>query len=192
MLLKVKLTYFVSLLGLLGAVATVSSETAIGQELIAIGLAPNRSPEQTTDPPCLGEEVFLYIDNEEDDNRNDFWVRDRYGHWTSMGGPVYRAGLCKFVNGGTSGNQLANTGIQICKVMHTGSLPRHFTDYVVVKLDSFCPEGSKHFVKHWDNEDDDNRNVQSGTAFDGTDNLVTSSGHAWSRINFCFVPAAGQ
>ena len=168
-----------------------ATRVPIPVEVLNIGVPPNRTGlANPSDLPCPGEDVNVYMDDEDDSNANDFYQRDIDGHWKRITrGPICFSGLCKFIPGGSSGAGLGNTSFRICKTAWQGPLPSLFTDYAVVMLDTRCPIGSKQFVKYWDNEDHNNTNSISGTAFNGTNNWVTNSA---SRMDFCFVPGTGQ
>ncbi|PBC74352.1 DUF6973 domain-containing protein [Fibrobacter intestinalis] len=62
------------------------------------------------------------------------------------------------------------------------SIPRVPYDYVVLRMDKDCPEGTYAFRRHHDAEDDDNGNSYSGEL---GPNVVTKN----VSLEFCFVPA---
>ena len=55
-------------------------------------------------------------------------------------------------------------------------------DYVVLKLDDACPKGSKHFTRHHDTEDSNNKNSHKRDIWP---NNVGSN----ADLEYCFVPA---
>ena len=164
---------------------------------VAIGLPPRAGQ-------CPGEYVTFAMHDEEDDHYNFWWwnefddlqlnelrLRPAMGTWdnqSTRGAPRCYAGLCKLPPENESGYG-KNTSYTFCKttVARSDGLPTLYTDYFVLKLDSVCPEGSKEFLRHWDNEDNDNANAQYGTAADGTPNYTTTDGTGHSELTFCWV-----
>ncbi len=69
-----------------------------------------------------------------------------------------------------------------CTLMFT-SLPRVPYDYIVLKLDSECPQGSYPLTRHHDTENDGNINESSGFVWP---NVVVAGADA--TLEYCFVP----
>src|SRR5262249_50099312 len=180
------------------AIAITGDTTAVNAQLrrapttvsLAIGLPPRAGQ-------CPGEYVTFMMDDEDDENRNYLMVRDTTGKWAGRneglcGAPLCYAGLCSLPpvqDHWSPCGQGQNTSYTFCKttVARSGGLPTLYTDYFVLKLDSACPDGSKEFLRHWDNEDNENDNAQYGTAADGTPNYTTTDGTGHSELTFCWV-----
>ena len=73
-----------------------------------------------------------------------------------------------------------NVKFQYCAVS-AKNLPRTVYDYVVLKLDSNCPDGTYSFTRHHDAEDSDNANSYVGA-------IWPSKVYRDVDLEYCFVP----
>ena len=154
--------YPIMLLAIIAATLTFGSTLAQANTVRDVGVIP-----ATRSCPANSEAITIYMDDEDDSNRND--------------------------RGGNIGaiRSTSNTSFFFCRV--DGAAFRAFKPsgsvlkpYAVLKLGANCPNGSVPFSRHFDNEDNSNNNSRSGNIFP---NVSTSN----TTLVFClFAPGSGS
>ena len=113
---------------------------------------------------CPANSQRVWIDMDDEDRNNANWSTPWIGAFVSTN----------------------NTRLEFCKV--DGERFRRLTDsgsykyrYAVLKLDENCPVGAVPFQRHFDNEDKDNRNANSGNIWPNTQDGNTTLGFCLFR-----------
>ncbi len=142
-----------------GDIATI--EQMYPLEPIAIGIIPQKRTCPINDSG-LSELITIYMDDEDSANesRNSGWI-----------GAI---------------SQKNNTKFHFCKVdgKKFKSL-NTYDDYAVLKLGKQCPNGSKHFIRVFDNEDNQNANYSIGNIYPNISNRDTT-------LHFCLFKGKGS
>lgn len=145
------MTMPIILLSLLAGILAVGGSPAQAATVTDVGIVP-----ASRSCPAGVEAIVIRMDDEDDNNEN------------SRGGNI-----------GAIGSDSNGTEFFFCRV--NGASLRAFQPpgsavrpYAVLKLGANCPNGSTQFVRHFDNEDDDNRNFAVGNIFPNTSNDNTT------------------
>ncbi|WP_437972639.1 hypothetical protein WMF11_25995 [Sorangium sp. So ce295] len=107
--------------------------------LYDVGIIPD-----TPDCPHESELIHIYMDDEDKNNKNHTW---------GYTGAIVNDKNTRFSFCRLDGRQL--------KPLTSTPDPRRY--YAVLQLGPYCPTGSTSFSRHFDNEDDDNKNSSSAS-----------------------------
>jgi hypothetical protein len=146
----------------------------------------------------VGNRVTIKTDDEDvseiisENNQSLVWTHIQYdgtNYYDNVQGKQVGYGWVPYsLQDGTSSDGRNNTILNFCKVPGNTLKPLKGdgrNDFLVLRLDTECPDGAYKISYYMDNEDDGNRNGNSGNIWPSSQ----SNSSGWTDFALCYFPA---